>query len=300
MEVEKVAIVGAGPAGVAAAIQFHRYGISPLLFEKDEVGGLLRNANLVENYPGFPGGISGLELVRRIAQHLKEMAVHVIPETVIQVDIEGDLFRIDTSVQRYDTQYLVVASGTKPKKPGSPVIPPCIQHRVHYEVTQLLHVKGKKVVIIGAGDAAFDYALNLSHENEVVIINRGTAVKCNPLLWNRAQAMPMVSYYSQVAITRILEAGEEDPLNQVCVVSENGLKFWADFIIFAIGREPQLDFMSDNLKLRQAELIADGKLYFVGDVKNEIFRQTAISVGDGVLAAMKITRSLMGENRRQW
>jgi thioredoxin reductase len=300
MEIEKVAIVGAGPAGVATAIQLQRYGITPLLFEKGEVGGLLRNANLVENYPGFPGGISGIELAKRVGRHLQDTAIQPIPEMVINIDFEGDTFRIATPRRRYDTQVLVVASGTKPIKPASPVISPCVQPHVYFEVAQLCHVTGKKIVIIGAGDAAFDYALNLSHQNEVVIINRGTAVKCIPLLWNRAQAVPMISYHSEVAITRILEAGEEDPLNHVCVYSENGLKFRADIVIFAIGREPQLDFISDNLKQRQAELIADGKLYFVGDVKNEIFRQTAISVGDGVLAAMKINRSLLSENGRHW
>ena len=298
MEIEKVAIVGAGPAGVAAAIQLRRYGITPLIFEKDEVGGLLRNANLVENYPGFPGGISGLELGRRIAQQLEEAALNVIPKTVIHMDIEGDLFRIETTQQLFYFQYVVVASGTKPRKPSSPVISPGVQPHVYYEVAQLSQEKGKKVVIIGAGDAAFDYALNLSRENEVAIINRGTAVKCIPLLWDRALAVPRISYYSEVVITRILEAGKGDPLDQVCLYSQKGLKFRADFVIFAIGREPQLDFISEKVKLHQEELVADGKLYFAGDVKNKIYRQTAISVGDGVLAAMKISRSTIGENRR--
>lgn len=293
MEVARVAIVGAGPAGVATALQLRRYGISPLLFEKDEVGGLLRNANLVENYPGFPGGITGPELVRRITCQLMEAAVKVIPDTVINVDIDGQKFIIETPRQRFYALYAVVASGTKPRKPTSPDISAGVLRHVYHEVTQLSQEKGKKIVIVGAGDAAFDYAINLSRENEVVILNRGTAVKCNPLLWNRALATPTISYYTEIIIARILEADKGDPLNQVCVCAESGRNFPTDYVIFAIGRNPQLDFLSENVRQCQEELISDGKLYLVGDVNNKNYRQTAIAVGDGVLAAMVISRTLV-------
>jgi thioredoxin reductase (NADPH) len=292
MEIHKVVIVGAGPAGIATAIQLKRYGIMALLFEKDEVGGLLRNANLVENYPGFPGGITGADLARRFAQQLNEEAVYHIPETVTKVDIYRGTFLIETSAQRFYAENLVVASGTKPKEPALGVISPCARPHVYHEIAQLSRVKGKKFIIIGAGDAAFDYALNLSRANEVTIINRGTAVKCIPLLWNRVMNVPNVSYHTEVVISRIFFAGEGNPLNQVCVESEKGIQYWADFVIFAIGREPQLDFLSEKLILRQDELIAGGKLRFAGDVKNNNFRQTAISVGDGIMAAMVIFRAI--------
>jgi thioredoxin reductase len=292
MEVKKVAIIGAGPAGIATAIQLRRYGIDPLLFEKSKVGGLLMNANRVENYPGFPGGITGPQLVKRISRQLSEAAVDVIPEAVIHMDIEDETFLFETPNQRFHSFIAVVASGTKPRKPASPEIPADVRRHVFYEVSPLSQEKGKKIVIVGAGDAAFDYAINLSRANEVVILNRGTAVKCTPLLWKRALAIPTISYHSGVVITRIFEAGGEEPEYQVCVCSESGMKFWADYVIFALGRDPQLDFLSENARLCQEELIADGKLYLIGDVKNKIYRQTAIAVGDGVLAAMIIYRTM--------
>lgn len=292
MEIDKVAIVGAGPAGVATAIQLRRYGISPLLFEKDEVGGLLSNANLVENYPGFPGGIPGPQLVKRIAHQLVDASVEVIPEVVINMDIDGETFLIETPRQRFYSLYSVVASGTKPRKPASPEIPAEIQPYIYYEVAPLSHVKGKKIVIVGAGDAAFDYAINLSRTNEVVILNRGTAVKCTPLLWKRAQAVPTIVYHPEVVIVRVCMASVDEPGNLVCECSEDGLMFRADFVIFAIGRDPQLDFLAEGVRQHQDKLIADGKFYLVGDVKNKLYRQTAIAVGDGILAAMKISRSL--------
>jgi thioredoxin reductase (NADPH) len=292
MEIDTVPIIGAGPAGIAAAIQLHRYGIHPLLFEKDEVGGLLRNANLVENYPGFPGGITGSALLKRMTRQLKDAAVNVIHETVVNVDIDRETFVIETPSQKFHSLYAVVASGTKPRKATSLEISTGVYHHVYYEVAQLSRNKGKKIVIVGAGDAAFDYAINLSRANEVVILNRGTAVKCIPLLWVRALAIPTIAYYPGVVITRILEAGGEQPMYPVCICAENGMKFWADEVVFAIGREPQLDFLSENARLCQNKIITDGKFYFIGDVKNKLYRQTAIAVGDGVLAAMMIFRSM--------
>ena len=88
MNVEHVTIIGAGPAGIATALQLKRYGITPIILEKNTIGGLLRNAHLVENYPGFPKGISGVNLVRLFRKHLERAAITIFPEEVINLDIE--------------------------------------------------------------------------------------------------------------------------------------------------------------------------------------------------------------------
>lgn len=292
MEIARVAIIGAGPAGIAAAVQLKRCGITPLIFEKDEVGGLLRNANLVENYPGFPGGITGPELVRRIARQLADAGIDVISDSVQNLEFSSGLFLIDTLKGDYHAQYVIVASGTTPRRPTSLAISPGAASHVYFEVFQLIEENGKKIVIIGAGDAAFDYALNLSRRNEVTIINRGTAVKCNPALWNRAMTASRITYSPEVVVAQVSKVEDGDPMAQVYVSSENGMVYPADYVIFAIGRDAQLDFLSENVRLSQNELIVDGKLYFIGDVKNKLFRQTAIAVGDGVRAAMEISRCI--------
>jgi thioredoxin reductase (NADPH) len=295
MSVNRVAIVGAGPAGMMTALQLKRYGISPLLFESHETGGLLRNANLVENYPGFPGGIRGPQLVRRIKQQLEQAGVDVIHEAVLNIGMEGNTFLLETPRQTFLSSYTVIASGTKPRARTIPEPPsPQACALIYDEVAPLLHVKGKRIVIFGAGDAAFDYALNLSRANQVFILNRGTAVKCIPLLWERAQAVPAISYHAGIAIAQIIKAGAGAPANLQCLGCEDGRSYWADYVIFAIGREPQLDFLAENVRQRQLELIAGGLLYLVGDVNHGIYRQTAIAVGDGLLAAMKLSRLILG------
>lgn len=296
----EIIIIGGGPAGITAAIQLKRHALEPLLLEKHELGGLLWNANLVENYPGFPNGVTGTRLIQLMEKQIKRIGVNVTREEVVKVDWEGDRFSVATEHAVRITDYLVIASGTK-SKPLLGMVSPEAQARVFTEVWPLLKEEGKRVVIIGAGDAAFDYALNLSKRgNFVTILNRGETVKCIGLLFERAAREARIAYRARTAVKLVesqrFKIARPSTLDfRLNVVCETEI-FEADYVLFAIGRIPNLDFLSNEVRQREQELVTSGRLYFVGDVKNELYRQVAIAAGDGLRAAMEIYSRISNEN----
>lgn len=291
MKVEEVIIIGAGPAGLASAIQLRRYGIHPLLLERGEVGGLLRNANLVENYPGFPRGISGARLVKLFTRQASNVGVVVTQAEVTSIAYDQGLFQVRTSQGSYLSRLAVIATGTKPLRIAGLFIPEELQDRVFYEVHELLKVEGKCVVIIGGGDAAFDYALNLAKKNHVTILNRGEKPKCLPLLWERARGVDSIAYQDQTLVQKIRKCPTSGMLVD-CQTQACELQFHADYLLIAIGREANMDCLSADFIQQTPMLEKQGILYIIGDVKNGIFRQTSIAVGEGILTAMKVYRYL--------
>jgi thioredoxin reductase (NADPH) len=291
MQVEDIMIIGAGPAGLATAIQLQRYGIRALLLERDEAGGLLRNANLVENYPGFPRGISGPRLVKLFARQASNVGVVLTHTEVTSIEYDQGTFQAKTSQKNYLSRLVVIASGTKPLRIADLSIPEELDDRVYYEVHELVNVEGKSVAIIGGGDAAFDYALNLGKKNQVTILNRAEKPKCLPLLWDRARLMESITYHNH-AIVHTIRKDLNPGMSVDCQTRAGELQFHADYLIVAIGREANMDCLSNEFRQQTSMLEKQGLLYIIGDVKNGIFRQASIAVGEGVLTAMKVYRYL--------
>ena len=291
MPKNNVIIVGAGPAGIAAAIQLKRSGLNPIVFEKKCLGGLLNNANLVENYPGFPGGITGRKLVELFKQQFESFGIDIKFEKVETVDYKNRLFLVQTESNKYESQAVIIASGTKPKQTIEFEISEKIKNRIFYEVVELLDLKQKDIAIIGAGDAAFDYALNLGRNNNVTILNRGEKISCLPLLFDRAKTSKSIKYITKTQVVEIAE----DSTNRLllkCRNDNSDIDIFADYVILAIGRKVQIGFMTDNIMKYKKDLEKREILHFVGDVNGQIYRQTSIAVGEAVMAAMKIVYRL--------
>jgi len=286
-----VAVVGCGPAGIAAALQLRRSNIRCLVFERKRVGGLLANAHLVENYPGFPAGISGVELVSLMKQHLDAWSIEVITRNVSSLSHSGTGFEVKAGDEIFRSKILVLATGTQPRMPAAVEIDRAAQGMVLNEVVSILGIRGKEIVVVGAGDAAFDYALNLGRGNRVTILNRTDRIRCLGILKDRAWALPSIDYASD---TRVLEVRRisEDMVSIKCRSGGLARELKAHYLIFATGRDPDLGVLSDQVLEAWDRFLEAGLLYLAGDVKGGKRRQTAIAVGDGVQAAVRICDKL--------
>lgn len=290
----RIAIIGAGPAGLAAALQLSRQGRQPLLFERGQPGGLLHNANWVENYPGFPGGIAGPDLVQHFLEHSRQAGVEITQAEVQRLDHGPEGYVLQTTIGEFLADIVVVASGTEPNRYQSVQLPQFILDRVHYEVAGLLSMKDQEVLILGAGDAALDYALNLSRHNQVTILNRGSRVVGLGLLFERVLASPAIEYLADHEVVRVQAAG--NGRLQISARAAAGFRqFEVDFLIPAIGRQPAKDFLTKRVKNHLGQPRRDATLFFIGDVANDRFRQTAIAVGDGLRVAMEIEARIKGD-----
>jgi thioredoxin reductase len=289
-----IAVIGGGPSGIAAAIQLKRYGLEPVLFEGGHLGGLLYNANLIENYPGFPGGISGAELVEQMTDQLAKFDIKLIWERVLSLDYDqsDDCFLIKTTEFESSVSIAIVATGTIPKKIDIfEALPENLKKRTFYEIRTLLKLSGKAIVIVGGGDAAFDYALTLAAKNSVTILNRSDKISALPLLKKRVDANKKISYYDRSILTTIEETDENKMLVKFSH-QDKEQSLAADYLVAAVGREPQIEFYSENLIKREKELIDRERLFKIGDVGNGLYRQVSIAVGDGVRAAIIIYHRL--------
>ncbi len=267
---EQVVIIGAGPSGLAAASQLALYGIDPLVLEKNKIGGLLLNAQAVINYPGVPIGISGKELIKQFPKPDR-----IRFEKVVNVTSINSGYKVKTGNSIFTTKAVIVASGTVPETLEFENFE---QENIFYSILNLPEITNKSVAIIGGGDVALDYAMSLTHNSKfscskVNIYARNSFSKCVPHLQKK------------------VENTKEITLNPYSLPQHN---FKEDIIIVAIGRKPKLDFLDSSLLSLPPQ---NGSFYLCGDVKNGIYRQTAIAVGDGVKAAMLLATFLKGNSK---
>lgn len=285
-----VVVIGAGPAGIAAAIQLKRFGLSPVVVERNRIGGLLHCANLVENYPGFPGGISGPDLAALFERQLRSEQIEVVFDEVLAVSLINSICEVQTRGGRYLRGFAIAATGTEPVKHPDLTIPATVAARVGYEVSAVADVRDRHIAIVGGGDAAFDYAARLGKKNRVTIFMRGALSSALPLLQDRVRQTPSIVLQSNTEVMAV-ESGEESTLELTVTTSGQAQQLEFDYLLFAVGRRPCVGFLK-NIQPDDLLEVQDQSLYLVGDVVNGHYRQTAIAVGDGLRVAMRICERL--------
>ncbi|MBN1755693.1 FAD-dependent oxidoreductase [bacterium] len=271
---KKIAVIGGGPAGITTAIQLKRFGLQPLLFEKNRLGGLLWEANQIENYPGHQP-IKGPELADLFRMRFQEYGIEIIPEEVVKLDYDRE-FIISTKKGEKSFSTVCMAAGTKPIMLTNIFN----NDNVLYSIMPLLNARNKVIAIIGAGDIAFDYALNLARNNRVVILNRSSRIKALPGLAEQVLNNSNISYCQDFELMNI-------KFDVKMVVSGKKRAFEVDYLLVAIGREANKDCYTDALREREADLVAGFKLYLTGDVRGS-YKQACIAAGSGLEAAMRI------------
>ncbi|MCB2198992.1 NAD(P)/FAD-dependent oxidoreductase [bacterium] len=291
---DTIVIVGGGPAGITAAIQLKRLGRSVILVESGRLGGMLWEANLVENYPGFPKGIQGPRLARLMERHVKELGIEVIQHHVAKAGYSAGRFALKLSNgQTTLGTILVLATGTVPGTWEMPRISGDVDQMIHREITPLLSLDGKQIAVIGSGDAAFDYALNLSQNNTVQLGTRTEGEKSLQLLRDRVEESNSITWNKGAYLGKIERL--EEKLRLTWMDTGGTWTTDVDALVAAVGRVANnrlYEGLSAELRER---LLEEGKLHLIGDVVNGVERQTAIAVGDGMNVAMKIERQLTRE-----
>ena len=260
----EVGIIGAGPAGVAAASYLARFGVSVTIYEKDDVGGLLGNAWKVENFP-LVDPLDGPSLVEKLRRRLKDPGITVRFEDVRRVRRKTVI--TDTSETAFDAVF--VATGTGPMR-----LPELeVSDRVVYEYRRLPGDL-RRLAVTGSGDAAFDGCIRaLETGCEVHLFARGPAWKAVPHLVPRALDLGLQPHPGQEILK--VEKGEKT----LTLTTSTG-RTEVDALLICIGRIPALP-----------ELDPDGEALVIGDAAHPHTRQASIAIGDGVRAAMELLRS---------
>jgi thioredoxin reductase (NADPH) len=287
-ELGSVTIVGAGPAGIAAAIYLQRAGFEPLVLEGDVPGGLLRRASMVENYPGFPEGIAATRLADLFLEHFQRSGGSVTKASVNRLSRCYDgTYVVTTSVGKHRSRAAIVATGTKAKTIAIGGLQTVECHRVFYDLLKLLDATGprEKIVVYGGGDAAFDLGLNLSQRGHEVLIVCRSRARCMPLLRERTDQNSMMQVVEGRSIVRILDG------KKIGLELEGYGVIEADRLLIACGREPRLDILDPSLidilrSSDRASMAGIPGLYLAGDVVADGRRQVGIAIGSGLTAAM--------------
>lgn len=298
MEVERLIIIGSGPAGLTAGIYGGRSRLSPLLIAGPNLGGQLAFSSEVDNYPGFPEGATGPELAQLMQKQAERFDTKVVMDQVTSVDLSAHPFRVKTYGATYQAKALIVASGASPRKLGVPGEKEFAGRGVSYCATcDGFFYAGRRVVVVGGGDTAVEEAIYLTKfATEVNLIHRRDCLRAEQVTQERALDNEKIRCICETVVTEIL--GDENGMTGVRVKNvRTGEEYDhpTDGIFIYIGNVPNTDFLAGQLELnergyvvtnRQCHTSVEG-VFAAGDVQEWVLQQVSTAVGSGAMAAME-------------
>ena len=289
-------IIGAGPAGVAAAIYAKRSGLNILIIEKNMVGGLLNNINSIENYPGIKN-ISGPDLAFNMFEQLKNLNIKIQKEEVLDIKLEDNFKKVITNKDTYFTKYIILATGRATNKLNVLNADKFLHKGISYcAICDGNLYKDQEVCVVGGGDSAFQESLYLANIcSKVTILIRKNKARAKKELLNRVKEIKNIEILYNSSIERL---DGKDKLESVQLTNGNTIKCSALFVY--IGFLPSLAFL-DNLDIAMENnyLIVDNNyetsiegIYAVGDnIKQQIY-QIVTAASAGAVAATNVFNEL--------
>jgi thioredoxin reductase (NADPH) len=300
-----VIIIGGGPAGYTAALYAARGDLHPLVIEGFQWGGQLMITSEVENYPGYPEGVLGPQMMQEFRQQAERFGTEFLTDDVTRVDFSERPFRVWVGDDEYRAESVIVATGASARQLGLPSEQALHGRGVTYCATcDAAFYRDREVVVVGGGDSAMEEALFLTRfASKVAIVHRRDEFRASQIMVNRARSHDKIEFVTNVVVEEIL-GGDEGKVTGVRLRDVNTGEtrvLPTDGVFVAIGHDPTTALFLDQLdhdeagylitQPRSTETNVPG-VFAAGDVQDHVYRQAITAAGSGSMAALDAERFL--------
>ena len=294
----KVLILGSGPAGLSAALYAARADLYPVVLSGMELGGQVSLTFAVENYPGFPDGIGGLDLVDLFRKQAERFGARIEYDSATETDLSQRPFRVKTQNGKlYLAETLIVTTGASALHLNVPGEMEFTGRGVSYCATcDGWFFKGKEVIVVGGGDSALEEGLFLTrYADSVTIVHRRDQLRAGPLLSKRAMENPKMNLMLNTVVTEIKGDGTVQSVSLVDKQSGKEIERRVDGVFIFIGHSPNTDLFKGQLEMDKHGYLRVDQLmhtsvpgvFAAGEVADPFFRQVITSAGMGAAAAIQ-------------